>query len=82
MTLPNGLFDSVYVASLRFSDAGLLNMSSLYTHLRNLFHKFDMVLRHAGNQFTGRYSSPDLDKDRVNTRMAVVCPLTNTNSNN
>jgi hypothetical protein len=36
LTLPNGMFDSIYIGALRVSDAGLLNMSGLDSYLSKL----------------------------------------------
>jgi hypothetical protein len=87
VTLPNGLFGSIYVSSLRVSDAGILNMSGLNTYLCTLFNEFDMQLVHADNQYpalygdgifpqlstiVARYSSPDYYEDVINSRMAKV----------
>ena len=60
VTLPNGLFGSVFVAPLRVSDAVLQNMSSLDFHLTRLFLEFNKQLHGAGNQLQavyGRYIS-------------------------
>ena len=39
LTLPNGMFGSIYVGSWRVSDSGLLNMSGLDSYLSNLFNE-------------------------------------------
>ena len=47
LTLPNGMFGSIYVGALRVSDAGLLNMSGLDTYLSRLFSEFNMTIPEA-----------------------------------
>ena len=42
VTLPNGMFSSVFIDTLHVSDAGLLNMSGLDTYLSSLFCEFNM----------------------------------------
>ena len=42
LTLLNGMFGSIYLASLRVSDTGLLNMSGLDNYLSNLFRELNI----------------------------------------
>ena len=52
LTLPNRMFDSVYIGPLRVIDARLMNMSSLDTYLSQLFREFRMFMCIASNPFT------------------------------
>ena len=87
LTLPNGMFDSIYVASLRTSDSGLLNMSGLDNYLSSLFREIHVRMATAFDQFpavygdgifpqlatiVARYSSPDVNESRINVRMSSV----------
>ena len=55
MTLPNGMFGSIYVGALRVSDAGLLNMSGLDTYLSRLFCEFSMTMSEVYDQLRTLY---------------------------
>ena len=55
MTLPNGLFGSVYIGWWRVSDSGLLNMSGLNQYLYSLLEKFNLKIPSAGNQLPAIY---------------------------
>ena len=44
VSLPNGMVGSIYIASWRVSDTGLLNMSDLDTYLTNLFQEYSMQM--------------------------------------
>ena len=87
VTLPNGMFGSVYIGSLRVSDCGLQNMSGLDTYLCALFREYDMSIDEAENQFpavygdgvfpqlstiVARYSHPNIEQARINSRMSSV----------
>ena len=87
LTLPNGMFSSIYVASLRTSDSGLLNMSGLDNYLSSLFRELHVRMATAFDQFpavygdgifpqlatiVARYSSPDVNESRINVRMSSV----------
>ena len=87
VTLPNGLFGSVFVGAWRVSDSGLLNMSGLDTYLSRLLNEFDMKLPAAFNQLPAlygdgifpqlcsiiaRYSMGNENEQRVNRRLASV----------
>ena len=86
-SLPNGMFGSVFIGSIRVSDSGLLNMSGLDTYLSSLFREFNMNIEQAYNQFpalygdgvfpqlstiVARFSNPSSDNDRLNVKMASV----------
>ena len=87
VTLPNGLFGSVFVGAWRVSDSGLLNMSGLDTYLSRLLNEFNMKLPAAFNQLPAlygdgifpqlcsiiaRYSMGNENEQRVNRRLASV----------
>jgi hypothetical protein len=87
VTLPNGMFGSVFIGALRVSDAGLLNMSGLDTYLSALFREFNMHIVGAYNQLpalygdgifpqlatiVARYRTNNSDLHRINRRMASV----------
>ena len=58
LTLPNGLFGSVYVGVLRVSDSGLLNTSGLDAQLSGLF-EFNM------NNISSHTKCPAVYGDRI-----------------
>ncbi len=85
LTLPNGMFGSIYVGSWRVSDSGLLNMSGLDSYLSNLFTECDMKIGESFDQFPAcygdgifpqlatilaRYTMADESEQRVNRRLA------------
>ena len=87
LTLPNGMFGSIYIASLRVSDSGLLNMSGLDAYLSNLFREFNMQLINAFGQFpalygdgifpqlatiVARYATPNINERHINMRLSSV----------
>ena len=87
LTLPNSIFGSIYLASLRVSDSGLLNMSGLDNYLCSLFRDLNIRMVSAFDQFpalygdgifpqlatiVARYSSPDANEQRINVRLASV----------
>ena len=87
LSLPNGMVGSVFVGSLRVSDAGMLNMSALDTYLRSLFDDFHIVLPHANNMLpvvygdgvfpalptvVPRYSDPSPREQRINRILSSV----------
>ena len=55
VTLPNGMFCSVYIGTLRVSDSDLINISGLNTYQSNSFREFNMTLEHAFSQFPALY---------------------------
>ena len=55
VTLPNGMFGSVFIGALRVSDSGLLNMSGLDTYLSALFREFNMRMVGAYDRFLALY---------------------------
>ena len=55
VTLPNGMFGSIFIGSWRESDSGLLNMSGLNNYLCGLFEEFGMRLDGASGQFPALY---------------------------
>jgi hypothetical protein len=87
LTLPNGLFGSVFVASLRISDCSLQNMSGLDTYLSSIFREHNLQIVDADNQLpstyadgvfpnlatiVARYSNGTEEQQRINTRMSSV----------
>ena len=87
LTLPNGMFGSIYLASLRVSDSGLLNMSGLDNYLSSLFRELNISMINAFDQYpavygdgifpqlctiVARYSSPNASENRINVRMSSV----------
>ena len=87
LILPNGIFGSIYVASLRVSDCGMQNMSGLDAYLCSLFNELDIRLPEANNQYpaihgdgvfpqlptiVARYSNPSIEQSLINTRMSSV----------
>lgn len=87
VTLPNGMFGSIFIGTLSVSDSSVLNMSGLDTYLSSLFYEFHLVIELAYNQFpalydggiflqlskiVARYGNPNCDEDQMNTRMASV----------
>ena len=85
ITLPNGMIGSIFLGSLRVSDSGLLNMSNLNGYLVDMFHENDISL--SGDYcpclygdgifpvlptILPRYSSPNSDEARINTRLSSV----------
>ena len=87
LTLPNGMFGSVYIGAIRVSDSGLLNMSGLDNYLCGLFREFNSAMETALNQFpvvygdgifpqlstiVARYSHPNCDETTINRRMSSV----------
>ena len=55
LTLPKGMFGSIYLTSLRVSDTGLLNMSGLDSYLSNLFQELNIRMVDAFDQFPALY---------------------------
>ena len=55
LTLPNGIFGSIYLVSLRVSDSGLLNMSGLDNYLSSLFRELNISMINAYDQFPAVY---------------------------
>ena len=55
VTLPNGMFGSIFIGAWRVSDAGLLNMSGLDGYLTTLLREFNMELSSIGNQLPALY---------------------------
>ena len=53
ITLPNGMIGSIFLASLRVSDSGLLNMSNLNGYLVDIFHQNNISL--PGNYYPCLY---------------------------
>ena len=87
LSLPNGMFGSVFIGAMRESDTGLLNMSGLDTYLSNLLREFSYILPDADNQLpavygdeifpqlstiVARFLGNDLFTRRLNKRMAGV----------
>ena len=87
VTLPNGLFGSIFVSSLRISDCGLQNMSGLDSYLSTLFRDHDLQIADANNQLpalyadgvfpnlatiVARFSNGTERQQRINTRMSSV----------
>ena len=87
VTLPNGIFGSVYIVALRVSDSGLLDMSGLDTCLSTIFREFEMKLISDYDQFpalygdgifpqlatiVARYNTSDSIESRINLRMLSV----------
>ena len=81
------MFGSIYIASLRVSDSGLLNMSGLDACLSNLFREFNMQMINAFGQFpalygdgifpqlatiVARYATPNGNKGRIHVRLSSV----------
>ena len=86
-TLPNGMFGLIYIAFLRVSDSGLLNVSGLDTYLSNLFTEFNMQMNNTFGQFpalygddvfpqlatiVARYATPNINEGRINVRLSSV----------
>ena len=57
VTIPNGLFSSIFVAILRVSDTGLHNMSGLDLYLTRLFLEFNKQLTGVVNQLPAVYGN-------------------------
>ena len=83
----NGMFGSIYLASLCVSDTGLLNMSGLDNYLPSLFREPNITLINVFDQFPAlygdgifpqlativtRYSTLDENKHRINVRLSSV----------
>jgi len=84
--LPNGLFGSIYIASLRNNDNGILNMSQLGSYLQDMFRDNNMIL--PGGHLPAVYAdgifarlpcvvprhrnTHDVQWQRINTRMASL----------
>ena len=66
LILPNGMFGSIYLASLRLSNTGLLNMSGIDNYPSNLFRKLNIRMVDAFDQF------PVLYVDRIFPRLATI----------
>lgn len=64
--LPNGLFGSIYIASLRNNDNGILNMSQLAVYLQDLFNTNGMIL--PGGRLPALYA------DGIFARLPCVIP--------
>lgn len=87
LSLPNGMFGSIYIGPMRVSDSGLLNMSNLDTYLTKLFREKRMNMEGASNQLpavygdgifpqlstiVARFSSPLYVQNMINLRMSSV----------
>ena len=55
LSLPNGMFGSIFIGPLRVSDSGLLSMSNLDTYLSRLFQEHNMGMECAINQLPSLY---------------------------
>ena len=55
VTLPNDLFGSLYIVSLRISDCSLSKHEWIDMYLSSLFHEFDMRISGANNQYSAVY---------------------------
>ena len=87
VSLPNGMIGSIFIASWRVSDAGLLNLSGLNTYLSSLFHENNIIINGTEPSYPvlygdgifpnlptilPRYSNPTVNEKRINTRLANV----------
>ena len=87
VTLPNGMFGSVFIGTHRVSDSGLLNMIGLDNYISTLFRKFHMRIISAYNQLPAlygdvifpqlstivtRHSIPHFEEDIMNLRILSV----------
>ena len=85
VTLPNGMFGSIYIGAWRIGDSGLLNMSGLDNYLTELFLELNMGMTAAYNQLPAlygdgifpqlatiiaRYNTPNENETRINRILA------------
>lgn len=83
--LPNGMIGSIFIASLRHNDNGILNMSNLANYLSELLSAFALPpsgrflpALYADGIFANlstiipRYRNADLDQRRINMRMSAM----------
>ena len=87
LLLPNGLFGSIFIGSLRKNDNGILAMSELDNYLQDLFTENNMIL--PGDHFPAVYADgifarlpcvvaryrhmQNVQFQRINARMASLC---------
>ena len=81
------MFGSIYLASLRVSDSGLLNMNGLDNYLSSLFRELNISMINAFDQYhavygdgiftqlctiVARYASPNASGNKINVRTSSM----------
>ena len=64
--LPNSMFSSIYLASMRVSDSGLLHMSGLDNYLSSLFCELNITMINKFDQYPAVYG------DNIFSQLATI----------